>query len=135
MSHENVEAFRRMVQAYNRRDVESFLEGFDPSLEWRPLTQVMFGGEARVYRGHDGVRQFLREVDEAFADIQIERAEIRDLGERIVVSGHLRARGRVSGVETTSPISWLVEFKNGKVIRMRDFLDPREALEAAGLSD
>jgi hypothetical protein len=29
----------------------------------------------------------------------------------------------------------LVEFKNGRVVRMRDYLDFTEALEAAGLSE
>ena len=29
----------------------------------------------------------------------------------------------------------VVEFKNGKVIRLRFHLDPKEALEAAGLSE
>jgi ketosteroid isomerase-like protein len=135
MSQENVEAFRRGVEAYNRRDVGAFLELFEPGVEWHPLTQVMFGEEATVYRGHEGIRQFMREVDEALAEVQIEQLEIRDLGERLVVSGRLRARGRASGAETESPISWVVEFENSKVIRMRDYLDLKDALEAAGLSE
>jgi ketosteroid isomerase-like protein len=135
MSQENVEAFRRGVEAYNRRDVGAFLELFEPGVEWHPLTQVMFGEEATVYRGHEGIRQFMREVDEALAEVQIEQLEIRDLGERLVVSGRLRARGRASGAETESPISWVVEFEYSKVIRMRDYLDLKDALEAAGLSE
>jgi ketosteroid isomerase-like protein len=74
----------------------------------------------------------MREVDEAFADVRVEFLEARDLGEHIVVVGHLRARGRASGAETDSPIAWVVEFANGRVVRMRDYLDPGEALEAAG---
>jgi hypothetical protein len=37
MPRENVEVFRRAVEAYNRRDVDAFLEEFDPSVEWRSL--------------------------------------------------------------------------------------------------
>jgi ketosteroid isomerase-like protein len=58
-----------------------------------------------------------------------------DLGERIVASGRLRARGRASGAEIESPISWIVEFRQGKVVRIRDYLDFDEALEAAGLPE
>ncbi|HZA89991.1 MAG TPA: nuclear transport factor 2 family protein [Solirubrobacterales bacterium] len=86
-----------------------------------------------MHRGHEGIREFMREVDEALAEVQVEYSEIRDLGGRIVVIGRLRARGKVSGAETESPIGWVVEFQNGKVTRMRDYLDPKEALEAAGL--
>jgi ketosteroid isomerase-like protein len=131
----NVEVFRRAVEAYNRRDVEAFLEEFDPAVEWRALTQVMFGGESTVYRGHEGVREFMREVDEALAEVQVEYSEMHDLGERIVVIGRLRARGRASGAETESAIGWVVEFKGDRVVRMRDYLDPKEALEVAGLRE
>ena len=132
MSEENVEAFRRGMEAYNRRDIDAFLETFDPMAEIHPLTLAMFGQEATVYRGHEGIRQFVRDVDEVLPQIQVEILEIRDLGERIVASGRVHGRGRASGVEVESPIGWVIEFKEGRVIRMRDYLDPKEALEAAG---
>ena len=135
MSEENVEAFRSGMEAYNRRDVDAFLEAFDPKAEIHPLTLAMFGQDATVYRGHEGIRQFIRDVDEVLPQIQVELVEVRDLGERIVASGRLRARGRASGVEVESPIGWIIEFRGGRVIRMRDYLDPKEALEAAGLSE
>ena len=62
-------------------------------------------------------------------------SEVRDLGERVVAIGHLRARGKESGAITESALAWIVEFKSGKVIRVREYLDPKEALEAAGLSE
>ena len=47
----------------------------------------------------------------------------------------IRTRGRESGAETRSPLGTVVDFKNGKAILVRTFLDTREALEAAGLSE
>ena len=135
MSEEKVETFKRAVAAYNRRDIDAFLEAFDPEIEWHSLTQVMFGGEQSVYRGHRGIREGVREMDEVLADLQVEYAEIRDLRERIVVFGRVSGRGRASGAETESPINWVIEFRNSKVIRMTDYLDPAEALEAAGLEE
>jgi ketosteroid isomerase-like protein len=131
MSEENVETFKNGIEAYNRRDVDAFLEMFDPAVEIHPLTLAMFGREAASYRGHDGIRDFLREVDEVLPGIQIEPLEARDLGERLVATGRLHGRGRASGADVESPISWVVEFKEGKVIRMQDYLDSKEALEAA----
>jgi ketosteroid isomerase-like protein len=29
----------------------------------------------------------------------------------------------------------VIEFKNGKAIRIREYLDPKEALEAAGITE
>jgi ketosteroid isomerase-like protein len=135
MSQENVEEFRRAVEAYNRRDIDAFLDAFDPVVETHPLTLAMFGQEATVYRGHEGIRQFVRDVDEVLSEVEVRVLEVRDLGERLVASGRLHARGRASGAEVESRVGWLVEFKDGRVIRMIDYLDPQEALEAAGISE
>ena|SRR5215207_5111044 len=133
MSEENVEAFKRAVAAYNRRDIDAFVEEFDPEVEWRSLIQAMFGGKESVYRGHRGLREGVQEMDEALADLQVEYSEIRDLGERIVVLGRVRGRGRASGAEFEAPLNWVVEVSGGRATRMRDYLDAKDALEAAGL--
>jgi ketosteroid isomerase-like protein len=133
MSRENVETFKRGFEAYNRRDVEAVLAELDPEVEWHPLLPVLLGGEATVYRGHEGFRELVRELDDAFVEFQAELSEIRDLGERVLGIGRLWGRGRESGVETETKIVWLVEFRDGKGVRCREYLDPKEALEAAGL--
>ena len=135
MSQENVETFRRGFDAYNRRDVEAVLATVDPRVEWHPLLPVLLGGEATVYRGHEGYRELVRELDEAFSELRIDLSEVRDLGDWVLAIGHLRGRGKESGVATETEIVWLVEFKNGKGIRIREYLDPKEALEAVGLRE
>jgi ketosteroid isomerase-like protein len=76
-----------------------------------------------------------RDLAEAFAEVEIETPEIRDLGDRIVATGRIRTRGKESGAESQSPFGYLAEVKDGKAIRVRAYLDPNEALEAAGLSE
>ena len=88
-----------------------------------------------MYRGREGVRKGIQELEEAFSEIEAEQTEIRDLGERVVAIGHLRGRGNESGAITESAIAWIVEFKGGKVIRGREYLDPEKALEAVGLPE
>jgi ketosteroid isomerase-like protein len=135
MSEENVEAVRRGADAYNRGDIDALLDELDPEIEWHPLLQVLLGGEATVYRGHEGARELWRDLDEAFTEQEVEQSEVRDLGAQVIAIGHLRARGRESGATTETAIVWLVEFRNGKAVRVREYLDPTEALEAAGLSE
>ena len=67
MSQENVEIVRRVSDAYNRRDVGAMLDELHPEIEWHPWLQIQFGGEATVYRGHQGVRKGIRELEEAFS--------------------------------------------------------------------
>ena len=73
MSQENVEIVRRVSDAYNRRDVGAMLDELHPEIEWHPWLQLQFGGGATVYRGHQGVRKGIRELEEAFSEIQAEQ--------------------------------------------------------------
>jgi ketosteroid isomerase-like protein len=132
LSQENLEIPRRLIDAYTRGDVPSFLEELDPDVEWIPIMAAL---EGRVYRGREGVRRWLDDLARDWEYFQPVYEQYRDLGDGVLVLGRWRARGRVSGVELENqPATWLYEIKNGKVVRMRTFTDRTEALEAAGLS-
>jgi ketosteroid isomerase-like protein len=60
---------------------------------------------------------------------------MRDLGDRVLVFGHWRARGRTSGGESEQPGTWLYEIKEGKVVRLQTFTNRDEALAAVGLEE
>jgi ketosteroid isomerase-like protein len=105
MSHENLETFKRGLDAYNRRDIDALLEELDPEVEWHPALAALLGGGQTVFRGHEGVRESIREEDDALALYQPEVSEIRDLGTTVLAIGCIRARGR----EIESPFFILTE--------------------------
>jgi ketosteroid isomerase-like protein len=135
MSRENVEAFKRSFEAANRHDFDAMLEELDPAVEWHPAVGAALGGEATVLRGREEVRKWFQDLFEAFADLRFELSESRDLGDELLAFGRVHAHGTQSGVEIDSPLAWLVRAKNGKAIWARSYLDPKEALEAAGLAE
>ena len=135
MSGENVEIVRRGFEAGNRRDVEALIEVLDPEVEWHSALLMALEGEAAVYRGHEGIREFFRDLDGLFDKLHAEYPEIRDLGDRVVGIGRISTRGKGSGAETESPIGTVIDLKNGKATQVRTYLDPKEALEAAGVSE
>jgi ketosteroid isomerase-like protein len=67
--------------------------------------------------------------------ISTEWSEFRDLGDRVLAFGHLRARGHESGVEVDSPMGWVITVRRGKLIKAEGFLSRADALEAAGLRE
>ena len=135
MSQANVDAFKRGLEAGNRGDIETLLEELDPEVEWHSALHALLGGEQTVFRGHDGVREMIGDLNDAFDEVQIEISEIRDLGDRLVAIGRNRARGRESGAETVTPFALVTEIRNGKTILLRGYLDPKKALESVGLSE
>ena len=94
MSQENVEVVRLVADADNRRDVGAMLAELHPEIEWVPWLQVQLGGGATVYRGYQGIREGIRDGEDAFSEVHADLSEVRDLGERVVAIGHLRGRGK-----------------------------------------
>ena len=132
MSQENVEAFKRGIEAANRRDLEGRWR-LDPQVEWHPALHVARGGRHGVSRA-PGHSRALPRSDELFDKVHWEYADIRDLGDCVVGIGRFRMRGKGSGAETDAP-GLRGRLPNGKAIRVQTYLDHNEALEAAGLSE
>jgi ketosteroid isomerase-like protein len=135
MSQENVDVLRRGMDCFERRDVEAAIELLDPDVEWRPAFTALLGGEATVFRGHDGAREVMWQFWEVFSETHFEVSEIRDLGDQALAIGTMRARGTESGAEIESPWASLVRSKKGKATSIRVFTDPAEAIEAAKASE
>src|SRR6266566_5021177 len=110
MSSENVEAVERIFRAFNRRDIPAFLDLLDPDVEWVPILAVL---EGRVYRGHADVKRWVEDLAPDWEFFEVYNEELRDLGDRVLIFGHWRARGRASGVESEPPGIWLYEIKGG----------------------
>ena len=57
------------------------------------------------------------------------------LGAIVLLVGRLRYRGKDSGVEMESFSGYMVKVRDGRVVLMRAFRDPEQALEAVGLRE
>ena len=131
MSAGKVGLAREILDALSRRDLSRLVAMSDPEIEWHSLFAL---GEGGVYRGHDGTRQYMRDLSDAW---EIMRADVEDgleVGNVAVLVGRIHYRGKGSGVETESPAGWMLKFRRERVVRFRAFQEPEQALEAAGLS-
>ena len=86
-------------------------------------------------QGARGGAHGLRDLYGSFAKLDIEISEYHEAGDAVVGTGSIHTRGKESGAEVISPFSALIEFKNAKATVIRSYLDPKAALEAAGLSE
>jgi ketosteroid isomerase-like protein len=123
----------RGIRSYKRCDIETLLDWLDAEVEWRLVLPVVLGGQTTMYRGHEGVREMLRDLDEVFAERHIDFSEIHEAGDHLIATGLLRTRGKSSEALIESPFGWVSELKDGKIIQIRTYLDPNEALEPFGL--
>ena len=131
MSQENINFVRDSFDRWNRGE-RSFGDG-----EMHPDVEIISNFQSEPYRGRNGFRRWMQEIDEQFHDWQLIAEDLREAGDNTVVGvGHIHLRGHSSGVEFDQPMGWLIELDGeGRLLRMRTFVEPAEALEAAGLSE
>jgi ketosteroid isomerase-like protein len=133
MSQENVEIVKQLTDAFHQRDIDAFAQLTTADVEWEPVFAAQVEGS--VYRGRAGIEEFLRELSETWDEFRPVPDDYRDLGNRVLGLGRLRAQGRNSGAAIDAPWAGIFDFRETKVFRIRTYLDHPEALKAVGLED
>jgi ketosteroid isomerase-like protein len=132
MSQQNVELVKRLLDAFNARDLARFIDLTTPDFEWSPS---MVAIEGEVFIGHAGIETYFGRMIDGWDSFRVEGGELLDLGDRVLWSGRLDGRGRMSRATVSAPLDMLFEVRDGKISSMRSFLDHDEALKAAGLEE
>jgi len=130
VSAENVELIRTLTSTAGA-DLSGWLEFMSPEIELH-LSGV-FPDLEPVYRGHDGVRQFVARFNATWDELVSDAYRYEDLGDRVLSLTHMRGRGR-GGIEVVLEMGHVWTLRDGLVVRMDAFADPNKALEAVGLS-
>ena len=128
---EQIMAMYGLVEtALSGEDVESYIAQCTEDVEFIPIMALL---EGRVYRGHDGVRQWLEDLRYDWEMFKPIPDSVEALGGgHFLVLGRWDARARGSGVELEGqPAAWLMHRRDGKVARLQTFTNREEALEAA----
>jgi ketosteroid isomerase-like protein len=132
MSESNATLHRRIFEAYNARDIETFIAYCAPSIEFHSTFSVVGG----VYHGHEGIRDYFRDLEEAWkGDIDVEPAAYFDLGERTLAFLVLHGHGSHSGVQVTMPLTQVGRWSDGLCVYLKSYVDRNEALAELGVSE
>ena len=109
--------------------LDFFLTRSTPDVE---LCSRLAGVGGETYRGHDGLRAWLADIQENFERFTPWQEDVREAGsDRVVAVGGISFRARESGVDMDVPWGWIYEFSEGQLSRMLFYGSPGEALEAA----
>src|SRR4029078_13578702 len=80
MSQENVDAVRSTFEAFQKRDLDAFLDCFDPDVEYRSLVLEVEG----TYRGREGMRRWWDGLLDVFPDWNPQIVDSREVGRCVV---------------------------------------------------
>jgi ketosteroid isomerase-like protein len=130
MSQENVEIVQRAFDAFHsgNTDRAEALATIDPNVVYSPV-------EDGPSHGLHAIRDQFKRWESSWEELVETAEEFIDAGDRVVVTALYRGRGQGSGVPIEARFYAVYTLRDGRVVRVDEFTDRAEALEAAGLSE
>jgi ketosteroid isomerase-like protein len=131
MSQENIELTRSAIEAFRASEIEAFIAYCDPSIEVHSVFAAVGGG---VYHGHDGVRRWHRDLEEAWGErFRAEPETYFDLGDETLLFFVLHGRGEHSDVEVAMPSAGVARWRDGRMIYYGAYVHREAALSDLGV--
>lgn len=123
----SIDVVSRAYQAFKDADAEALVAVADPEIEFGTSAAAPGG----TYRGHTGIRRYMKEVEGAFGDrwdAEIER--VADAGDdRVILIARVFGEGR-AGEPLELHLAHVWQLRDGKLLRGTVYLDPEAALAA-----
>jgi ketosteroid isomerase-like protein len=132
MSQENVEIVRDIYERWRQGDFRTSVDVFDPLVL---LVMRREFPDAGTYLGRERLAEYTRGFLEPWSRITIEAEDITDAGDSVVAAVRQAGVGGESGAATEFRYFQVWSLRGRKVIRLENFRERAEALEAAGLSE
>jgi ketosteroid isomerase-like protein len=130
-STDQIELVRRFHEGWISQDLGMVLECIDPEMEfdWSE-SRAPFRG---IYRGHEGMRKYWDEVQEAWERFRPELDDLVECGDgRLVSRSTVRGLAKASGIELAAHGAMLWTVRGDKIVSGKLFQTAEEAMEAAG---
>lgn len=126
-ANENADAIRRAIDAYNGGDLDGLVAIAHPDIEWEVAPEHP---AATTHRGIDAVREYHDDWRNTLHGLRIDLHSLAASGDSVVTVCGLRGEGAESGADVEVEIAFLTTFRDGRAVRVEEFLDPDEAMRA-----
>jgi ketosteroid isomerase-like protein len=113
--------------AFAERDVEGAIAHLHPDVVFSAITAAQVG-RTEPYRGHDGVRQYFRDIAQVWDELRIVPGEYRHSGDTTLVTGRVSARSPARIVAGTT--GWIWRLRDRLVVYVRVYPSAAEAMAA-----
>src|ERR671935_1403772 len=123
----DIEVVKATFAAFAARDIDAVLALAAPDVELTAVTGEQ-AGRTEPYRGHEGMRQYFRDVATVWEELHLTPRDFRASGDLILVTGKVSARSRSRTV--TGSTGWIWRVRDGKVTYVRVYASAADAIAA-----
>jgi hypothetical protein len=130
MSQENVEVFGRLLDAFNARDLDGFVDECDPEIELHSRFTAVGG----VYRGEIGLRRWHGDLGDAWDYLQLQLDRVIDVDDDTILV-LMTLTGKDAVAASRSVRKSLISIPSARARWLESSPDRAEAFAAAGLRE
>jgi ketosteroid isomerase-like protein len=123
----DIDVVKEVFAAFAARDPERVVAVLDPDVVFIAVTGGILG-RTEPYRGHEGVREYFRDVGRVWDELVLTPREFEEVGDAILVTGRVSARSPSRMISGST--GWVWRVRNGLVVYVRVYGSAAEAIAA-----
>jgi ketosteroid isomerase-like protein len=108
---DEADVVRAIYDAFACRDVDRAIGFLSPDCELDLAGTSRLAGRIGPYRGHDGMREYFRDVERVWEELVLHTEDIRVIPGSVIVIGHIT--GRRDGLDVRRSSVWTWRVKDG----------------------
>lgn len=128
MAENQAELIERALEPFNRGDPEALREFIHPDFVLHDLDALP---DAGTFRGFDGIRDWMEEIQERFETFKLESVSYEEVGDLLVADTIARGKGRSTGIEVETRFTVVWGVRDGKIAYHKGYAKREQALDDA----
>jgi ketosteroid isomerase-like protein len=125
--NDDINVVKAVFAAFAERDVDGMLvHAADDIIFSAPTAD--YAGRTDPYVGHDGIREYFRDVAAVWDDLRVTPTDFRQVGQTVLVTGKVSARSPARMIAGSS--GWIWRVRDGKIVYGRVYPSAGEAISA-----
>ena len=114
---EDIDVVRAIYAAFAVRDLEGALDFVDPACEIHVAGTARATGRREPYLGHDGLRQYFKDVEAVWNQLEIHAGDFRVVPGAVVVMGYVEGLGEHGAFRRNAIWTW--RLSGGRAVHLR----------------
>ena len=127
MERSDIDVVKEVYAAFAARDSERVVAVLDPDAVFIAVTGGILG-RTQPYRGHEGMREYFRDVARVWDELVLTPREFEEVGDQILVTGRVSARSPSRMISGST--GWVWRVRDGLVVYARVYASAAEARTA-----
>jgi ketosteroid isomerase-like protein len=125
----NIRTVQEVYAAFAKHDIEAILAVLSPDVEWGEPANP-FNPSAGTRHGHAGFLEWLQIGRQSEDILVLEPRQFLTDTDTVAIVGYTKCLAKPTGKTYETDFVHLVTFKDGKIVRFREFFDTYAAAEA-----